>query len=58
MSGLRVRIIGLAIASFSIASDCGFLALHIATPSDGARLEPGEQSWPNDGVIVRSDRPR
>jgi hypothetical protein len=52
MSGLRVRLIELAIALFFIASSCSFLALHIATPSDGARLEPGEQSWTNDGVIV------
>lgn len=35
-----------------------FLWLHVTTPSDGARLEPGENVWQPDGVVVTPLRDR
>jgi len=40
----------LALAAVSISG--AFLWHHLSSPSDGARLEPGEPVWRTDGVVV------
>src|SRR5215470_16113962 len=36
-----------------VALGVAFVWLHLATPSDGARLDPGQQvAWRPDGVVV------
>ncbi len=52
MNANRVRLGGLLVAAFFLSLTGAFLAWHLAFPSDGARLEPGEQAWRSDGVIV------
>ncbi len=34
-----------------------FLLLHITSPSDGARLSPGQSVWQTDGVVVTPLQP-
>lgn len=45
-------LIALWIAIFLLLLAVAFLWLHLVTPSDGARLQPGEAVWQPDGVIV------
>ena len=46
------RWIILIISGLSLALSLGFVWLHLATPSDGAHLEPGQQTWVPGGVVV------
>jgi len=45
-------LIALLIAFILLSLAGAFLWLHLATPSDGARLQPGESVWLVDGVVV------
>ncbi len=47
-SGVTVLLIAIGVLSLAVA----FLWLHVATPSDGARLEPGQEVWRAEGVVV------
>ncbi len=40
------------IAAVALALGAGFVLFHLVTPSDGARLEPGQMVWRSDGVVV------
>ncbi len=42
----------LLVSAFLIFLAVTFLWLHLVTPSDGARLQPGEAVWQEEGVIV------
>jgi two-component system NarL family sensor kinase len=55
LAGLAVLLVGIGMLVLAGA----FLCLHVTTPSDGARLEPGEQVWRPQGVLVTplEDRP-
>lgn len=48
----RARLGGSLIILFFLSLTGAFLALHLAFPSDGARLEPGQSVWASDGIIV------
>lgn len=50
-SGLR-RAVLLAVSLTAIAAGLAFVLLHVTSPSDGARLAPGESSLRPEGVIV------
>jgi two-component system NarL family sensor kinase len=50
--GLRVVLIAIGVVLPAVA----FLWLHLAGPSDGARLEPGLAVWRSDGVVLTSLR--
>ena len=52
MNSSRARLGGLLVVAFFLSLTGAFLAWHLAFPSDGARLEPGEQAWRSDGVVV------
>ncbi len=45
---LRVVLIAIGVVLPAVA----FLWLHLAGPSDGARLEPGLAVWRSDGVVL------
>jgi two-component system NarL family sensor kinase len=55
LAGLAVLLVAIGMLVLAGA----FLWLHVTTPSDGARLEPGEQVWRPQGVLVTplEDRP-
>jgi signal transduction histidine kinase len=42
----------LLVAGVAISLAAGFLWLHLATPFDGVRLQPGAQVWQPNGVVV------
>jgi hypothetical protein len=46
------RWIVLLISGLALALGVAFVWLHGASPSDGARLEPGQQTWIPGGVVV------
>jgi two-component system, NarL family, sensor kinase len=46
------RWIVLVISGLALALGVGFVWLHLASPSDGARLEPGQRTWIPGGVVV------
>jgi hypothetical protein len=52
MTALRARLGGLLIAGIFLALTGAYVVWHLRSFSDGARLEPGEQSWTSEGVIV------
>ncbi len=49
---LHWRWIVLVISGLALALGVGFVWLHLASPSDGARLEPGQRTWIPGGVVV------
>ncbi|MGE5263521.1 MAG: hypothetical protein ACM3S0_09080 [Acidobacteriota bacterium] len=49
---VRVRVGGLMVALLFLALSGAFLVWHLAFPSDGARLEPGEPAWTSNGLAV------
>ena len=42
----------LGVSVFFLALFVAFLLIHLVTPSDGARLQPGTRAWTSEGVIV------
>ena len=52
MNSNRVRLGGSLVAAFFLSLTGAFLAWHLASASDGARLEPGEPAWRSEGVVV------
>src|SRR5215472_4652068 len=46
------RWIVLVISGLALALAVAFVWLHGASPSDGTRLEPGQQTWIPAGVVV------
>src|SRR5262245_63565990 len=49
----RTRLAVLLASAAMVALGVAFVALHLATPSDGARLDPGQQgAWRANGVAV------
>lgn len=48
----RASLSALLVAGVTISLAAGFLWLHLATPFDGARLQPGTQVWQPNGVVV------
>ncbi len=55
----RAPLVVLLAALVALSPAAAFLWLHIVTPSDGARLAPGESYWRPEGVAVSvlEDRP-
>lgn len=47
-ANLRVMLIALGVILLAVV----FLWLHLANPSDGVRLEPGQAVWRSNGVVV------
>jgi len=52
----RARLAILFIAATMVALGVAFVWLHLATPSDGARLDPGQPVWRTHGVVVTTLR--
>ncbi|MBM3179256.1 MAG: hypothetical protein FJZ86_02770 [Chloroflexi bacterium] len=48
----RPTVFVLIVAAIAVSLAAAFLTLHVLTPSDGARLQPGDPVWRADGVIV------
>jgi signal transduction histidine kinase len=48
----RASLSALLVAGVTISLAAGFLWLHLTTPFDGARLQPGTQVWQPNGVVV------
>ncbi|HEU4783494.1 MAG TPA: histidine kinase, partial [Ktedonobacterales bacterium] len=48
----RARIAVLLAAAAMVALGVAFVWLHIASPSDGARIDPNQQPWRSHGVAV------
>ena len=48
----RVRVAVLLVAASMVALGAAFVWLHLASPSDGAWLEPSQSSWRANGVAV------
>jgi len=48
----RARLAVLLAAASMVLLGVAFVWLHLTTPSDGARLEPGQPVWRLDGVVV------
>ncbi len=49
----RASLSVLLVALILLALAAAFVWLHVTSPSDGARLQPGEQSaWKSDGVVI------
>lgn len=42
----------LLVSGLALTLGMAFVWLHVAGPSDGARLEPGQQAWTHEGVVV------
>ena len=47
-SSLRILLIAMAVALLGVV----FFLLHLVSPSDGARLEPGQAVWSTKGVLL------
>jgi two-component system, NarL family, sensor kinase len=54
----RTRLTVLLASAAMIALGIAFVWLHLATPSDGARLDPGQAVWRPNGVVVALLRPQ
>lgn len=52
----RARLAILLATMIMVALGVAFVWLHIASPSDGARLAPGEPAWRSNGVVVSALR--
>lgn len=52
MTHLRARLCGLLVTGIFLAITGAYISWHLFSFSDGARLEPGEQSWTSEGVRV------
>lgn len=52
MNSQLLRLRGLLLGGFFLALAAAFLSWHLDLPSDGARLEPGEQVWKPNGILV------
>ena len=48
----RARLSILLASALMVALGVAFVWLQLATPSDGARLDPGQPAWRPDGVVV------
>ncbi|WIG59972.1 MAG: Two-component system sensor histidine kinase [Ktedonobacterales bacterium] len=48
----HARLAILLTAAAMVALGVAFVWLHLATPSDGARLAPGQNVWRSDGVLI------
>ena len=48
----RTRFAVITFSIIAVSLGAAFLLLHMTSPSDGARLAPGEPDWRPDGVIV------
>ncbi len=48
----RARVIVLLAAAAMVALGVAFVWLHIASPSDGARVDPNQRPWHSNGVAV------
>ena len=48
----RASLAVLLVAGVAISLAAGFLWVHLTTPFDGARLQPGTQVWQPNGVVV------
>ena len=46
------RWVVLVLSGLALALGMAFVWLHLASPSDGTRLEPGQQTWVPAGVVV------
>ena len=49
---MRTRIAVASGALSAVLLGVAFLVLHLVSPSDGARLTPGQPAWKSDGVMV------
>jgi signal transduction histidine kinase len=54
----RARLMILLAATAMVALGAAFVWLHIASPSDSARLNPGQSAWRANGLIVTVLRPQ
>jgi two-component system NarL family sensor kinase len=54
----RVRVAVLLATAAMVALGIGFVWLHIASPSDGARIVPTQRPWHTNGVAVAVLRPQ
>jgi len=54
----RARVAVLLAAAAMVALGVAFVWLHLASPSDGARIDPNQQPWRLNGVMVTSLRPQ
>src|SRR6185312_9283895 len=52
----RARVAVLLAAAAMVALGVAFVWLHLASPSDGARIDPNRQPWRENGVMVTSLR--
>ena len=59
MNRVLASLYGILIPTIFLAITGAFFIWHMTRLSDGARLEPGETAWTNQGVIVTPliDRP-
>ncbi len=48
----RARVAVLLATAAMVALGVAFVWLHIASPSDGARIDPNQQPWRANGVAV------
>jgi two-component system NarL family sensor kinase len=48
----RARLSILLTSAIMVILGAAFVWLQVATPSDGARLEPGQRAWRREGVVV------
>jgi len=48
----RIRLVVLVIGGLLVMLFGAFVWLHLVTPFDGARLQPGQQSWRKNGIVV------
>jgi hypothetical protein len=51
-SPTRIRLVGVAVAILFSAMAGAFVVVRLLTPSDGARLQPGERAWHANSVTV------
>ncbi|GHO90927.1 hypothetical protein KSF_009750 [Reticulibacter mediterranei] len=49
--------LAIIVALGAVLLGISFLLLHLATPSDGARLAPGQSVWRHDGVVITPLQP-
>ncbi len=48
----RWIVLVLAVSGLAVALGVAFVWLHVAGPSDGARMQPGRRTWAHGGVVV------
>jgi two-component system, NarL family, sensor kinase len=48
----RWMVLVLAVSGLAVALSVAFVWLHVAGPSDGARMQPGRRTWAHGGVVL------